>query len=469
MNPHVFREYDVRGVAERDLDDGFTRDLGRAVGALVRRGPAPRRGPRHTVVVGRDGRLTSPRLARAMIDGLRDTGADVIDLGVVPTPVLYFGVHHESGDGGVQVTGSHNPPADNGFKILHGPDPLHGAAIQALRQAVERAGFPLAPERGRASARDLLPAYLDHAATRLQLGARRFRMVLDAGNGAGGPAALALYRRLGFDVVPLYCDVDGRFPHHHPDPLVVANLADLRARVAAEGAELGIALDGDADRVAAIDGRGRILWGDQLLLLLGRAVLRAHPGAVMVAGVKCSQALFDGLAAAGARPLMSRTGHSLIRARMKETGAVLGGELSGHIFFADRYPGFDDAIYAGARLLELLSHAGRTLAELCDELPAMINTPEIRVPCPDEIKQAVVARVTEALRGRGDVRGVIDIDGARADFGDGWGLVRASNTEPALVLRCEAASAERLASLRSTLEHEVTRARAACASARSPS
>jgi phosphomannomutase/phosphoglucomutase len=460
MNPDVFREYDVRGVADRDLDAAFVRDLGRAVGTHVRQAAGSRQGARHAIVVGRDCRLTSPRLGEHVIEGLRDTGADVIDLGVVPTPALYYALHHLHADGGIQVTGSHNPPEDNGFKILHGTESLHGAAIQALGAAVAQAAFALVPDaqRGQVRQHEILPAYVEHAAAGLALGPRRFRVVVDAGNGTGGPAALALYRRLGFEVIELYCEMDGRFPNHHPDPLVPANLADLRRRVRATGAELGIALDGDADRIGVVDAQGRILWGDQLLILFGRDVLRTHPGATIVGEVKCSQALFDELARAGARPVMGPAGHSLVKARMRETGAVLAGELTGHIFFADRYPGFDDGIYAGARLLELLSRSSTTLATLCDRLPVMVNTPEIRIACPDAHKREVVAGAVARLRVRPDVRGVIDIDGARIDFGDGWGLVRASNTQPALVLRCEAASAERLSFIRSVLEAEVAHA-----------
>lgn len=456
MNPRVFREYDIRGVAERDFPDDFVRSLGRAIGTMIRRSA---KAERPTMAVGRDCRLTSPRLFAALVDGITAAGVDVIDIGVVPTPVLYFAPAHWRLDGGVIITGSHNPPEDNGFKILRGTSSLHGDEIQGLRRAVETQDFDQG-ERGTVTERDVVTPYLEYAVSQLRLGQRRFKVVVDAGNGAGGPTAVALYRKLGLDVVPLYCEMDGRFPNHHPDPAVEANVAELRARVLSEGAELGIALDGDADRIGAIDGKGRILWGDQLMILFGRAILEEQPGATFIGEVKCSQALFDELKKAGGNPIMWKVGHSLIKAKIKETGALLGGEMSGHIFFAHRYLGYDDAIYAGARLIEIVTRTQRSLADLYDTLPVMVNTPEIRVDCPDDIKFQVVARATERLRARPDVQGVIDVDGARASFGDGWGLVRASNTQPALVVRCEAVSTERLAHIRATIEAELAAARA---------
>jgi len=315
--------------------------------------------------------------------------------------------------------------------------------------------------RGTVEIRDLVTPYLAHAASRLELGERRMKVVVDAGNGVGGPPAVALYERLGFEVIPLYCEMDGRFPNHHPDPTVEANLEDLKQRVISEGAEIGIALDGDADRIGAVDGKGRVIWGDQLMILFGRAILADHPGAKFIAEVKCSQSLFDELKAAGGDALMWKVGHSLIKSKMKEIGALLGGEMSGHIFFANRYLGFDDAIYSGARLLEILSKSETTLEALYDSLPVMFNTPEIRLECPDDIKFEVVAKTTERLRQRADVDSLIDVDGARASFGDGWGLVRASNTQPALVVRCEAKTAERLATIRRIIEDEIAAVRAA--------
>ena len=299
---------------------------------------------------------------------------------------------------------------------------------------------------------DVAAAYQDAAVAGLRLGPRRCKVVLDAGSGAAGPTAVALYRRLGFDVVPLYCEPDGRFPHHHPDPTVAENLVDLQAAVAAHGAEVGLAIDGDGDRLGAVDARGRILWGDQLMILLGRAVLAEVPGAAFVGEVKCSQAMYDELTRAGGRPEMWKVGHSLIKARMKATGAQLAGEMSGHLFFAHRWFGFDDATYAGARLLELLAGGDATLAELTDGLPVMVNTPELRVACDDAAKFAIVAAVTATLRARADVVEVIDLDGVRARFADGWGLVRASNTQAALVVRCEAATPARLAEVRGVIE-----------------
>ncbi|MEO6772516.1 MAG: phosphomannomutase/phosphoglucomutase [Kofleriaceae bacterium] len=454
MNPRVFREYDIRGVADRDLDDRMVHALGMAIGSL-----ATDRGGK-TVVVGRDCRLTSPRLFAALTDGLR-VHAEVIDIGVVPTPVVYFAAQHLEPAAAVMITGSHNPSEDNGFKIMLGKDTIYGARIAELRDRVAEL-LPLdAPHPQHAMhSRDVIGTYVERAIQLLQLGARRPKVVVDAGNGAGGPTAMALYKQLGFDVVPLYCDLDGRFPNHHPDPTQPENVADLIAAVQREGAEVGIALDGDADRLGAVDATGRILWGDQLMILLGKAVLEEVPGATFVGEVKCSQAMYDELANAGGHCEMWKVGHSLIKARMKETGAQLAGEMSGHLFFAHRWLGFDDGIYAGARLLELLSRGPRTLAEHAAELPVMINTPEIRIDCADDQKSRVVTAVTAALRANPEVREVIDIDGVRAKLDGGWGLVRASNTQPALVMRCEATTEARLAEIKALIESSIRAARA---------
>lgn len=460
MNPRSFREYDIRGVAERDLDDTTVRAIGMAIGEMAADKAAAAAVPsaKARVVVGRDCRVTSPRLFQALTDGVR-VKAEVVDVGVVPTPVLYFAAHHLKPEMAVVITGSHNPPEDNGFKIMSGLDTLHGASIAALRDRVTELLKDPAPHPSHAMhSRDVIGAYIDFATSQLQVGPRRFKIVVDAGNGAGGPTATALYRRLGFDVAPLYCDLDGTFPHHHPDPTQPENLRDLIAKVQADRAELGIALDGDADRIGVVDAQGRILWGDQLMILLGRAVLKDVPGARFVGEVKCSQAMYDELAKAGGEVEMWKVGHSLIKSRMKETGAQLAGEMSGHIFFAHRWLGFDDGIYAGARLIELLSRDAHTLASRADKLPVAINTPEIRIDCADDAKAGVVSRVAAKLRADPRVSNVIDIDGVRARFGTGWALVRASNTQPALVMRCEAATEAELAQIRAVVETYIDQA-----------
>ena len=452
--PSSFREYDIRGVADRDLDDATVTAIGVAFA---------RRAYVHgnTVVVARDCRLHSERLFEALVHGLRSV-CHVVDIGVGPTPLLYFADKHLHPAGAIMITGSHNPAPDNGFKLLLNGSSFFGASITELRDEVA-AHLLDAPDElpvvGTLTQCDVRDEYLDAACNGIVLGPRRMKVVVDAGNGAGGPLALALYQRLGFDVVPLYCDMDGRFPNHHPDPTVAANLHDLIATVAREGAELGIALDGDADRIGAVDASGRILWGDQLMILFGKAILREHPGAHFVGEVKCSQGMYDELNRAGGHAEMWKVGHSLIKTRMKETGALLAGEMSGHMFFAHRWFGFDDGMYAGGRLLELLSRGDATLRELADQLPVTASTPELRIDCPDASKFAVVAAVTAAMRARSDVRHIIDIDGVRAVWQHGWGLVRASNTQPALVMRCEADDAASLAHITELLRTAIAQAR----------
>jgi phosphomannomutase/phosphoglucomutase len=448
MNPRVFREYDIRGHAEHDFPDEFVADLGRSVGAYLADAGARR------ITLGRDCRLSSPRIHATMKRELLAAGLDVVDIGVVHTPALYFSVFHLQADGGVMVTASHNPGEDNGFKIVHGRSTIYGAEIQKLRERIERRAFREAAAPGRATDHDILRDYVDYVCQNIQLGPRRFKIVVDGGHGTGGIAILPRHDRLGLDVEALYCDPDGRFPNHHPDPTVPENLHDLAARVRATGAELGIALDGDADRVGAVDGQGRILWGDQLVMLFARDILAKQPGATFVSEVKCSQALFDEIARLGGRAIMWKVGHSLIKVKMKEEHAALAGEMSGHMFFADRWFGFDDAVYAGLRLIELLTHSRETLGALYDTLPVLHNTPEIRMPCDDEVKFEVVKRAVSWFRER---YAVVDVDGARVIFKDGdrnvgWGLVRASNTGPVLVMRFEADSAPRLAEIRDLVE-----------------
>jgi phosphomannomutase/phosphoglucomutase len=441
LNPAIFRAYDIRGDAQRDLTDELAEGVGRAYGSVLREDGGRR------IALGRDCRVHSPRLHAALIRGLLATGVEVEDVGVVPSPLLYFAVFHRDLDGGIQITGSHNPPADNGFKMMMGKSSLHGDAVQEIRRRVE-SGVPDAPG-GELVDRPIQDAYVDYVAENISLESRPIRLVVDGGNGVGGPTAMALLGRLGVEVDPLYMDMDGTFPNHHPDPTVEENLVDLIARVRATGADLGVAYDGDADRIGVVDEKGTIIWGDRLMILLSRAVLAEVPGAAIVSEVKCSRTLFEDIAEHGGRPIMSQVGHSIIKERMKEEDALLGGEMSGHIFFRHRWFGFDDAIYTTVRLLEILSRTDRSLSDLLSDVPTTHVTPELRLPCPDELKFDLVERAVAHYKASYDV---IDIDGARVSFADGWGLIRASNTGPVIVLRAEADSAASLARIRADLE-----------------
>jgi len=366
----------------------------------------------------------------------------VVSIGRVPTPVLYHTVYTKDLDGGVMITGSHNPPDHNGFKILLGKQALFGDQIRGIGEIAISGGF--AEGSGTYETEDVLDGYIDDLLSRVNFGERKLKAAVDSGNGMGGVTAVPMLKRLGVDLIELYSDPDPSFPNHHPDPTVEENLEDLIEAVSASSADVGIAFDGDGDRIGVVDETGRIIWGDELTILFARAVLAEHPGATVIGEVKCSQRLFDDIESRGGKPLMWKAGHSLIKAKMKETGAVLAGEMSGHIFFADRFYGFDDAAYAAMRMLEILSRSDKTLSELLSDLPRSFSTPEIRIPCPDEKKFAVVERIAREFSATNEV---ITIDGARIAFEGGWGLVRPSNTQAILVLRFEADSEARLAEI----------------------
>jgi phosphomannomutase/phosphoglucomutase len=438
MKAHVFREYDIRGVYPDELNEDTVSELGRAIGTFYHRRGAGK------VSLGRDCRLSSPALFDALCNGLVATGMSVVGINMVPTPVLYFSLHHLDVDGGIQITGSHNPPDFNGFKVCLGSASAYGKDIQEIRGIQEAGGFRTAA--GAYTEEEMTVPYREYLAGKLKAGPVKRKVVVDAGNGAASAIAPEVYERMGCEVIPLFCKPDGHFPHHHPDPTIPENLADLQKKVSETDADVGIAFDGDADRIGVVDRCGRMIWGDRLMILFSRDLLERHPGAKVIGEVKCSQVLFDDIEKHGGKPIMWKAGHSLIKAKMKEENALLAGEMSGHLFFGEDYYGYDDAIYAGARLLEILSRNERSLDELLADIPETVSTPEIRLECPEEKKFEVVASLAEYFKKRWKV---IDVDGARVLFEGGWGLIRASNTQPVLVLRFEAESRERLEKIRS--------------------
>jgi len=427
VNPNIFREYDIRGRVPEELNRETAYRLGQCFGAYYQSFGAKR------ISLGRDCRLSSPELRQGVMEGMMDAGIHVIDVGMVPTPLLYFSLHHSDVDGGIQITGSHNPPEYNGFKVCLGKTTIYGEEIQKLRKIGESGSFPKG--KGSVETKEVIQPYCEEILKRIRCGQVARKVVLDAGNGVAGLVAPELYGRMGIEVEKLFCEPDGRFPNHHPDPTLPENLKHLIQKVSDTSADLGIAFDGDADRIGVVDRRGKIIWGDQLMIIFSRDLLKRHPGAKIIGEVKCSQVLYDDIRKNGGVPIMWKAGHSLIKGKMKEEGALLAGEMSGHLFFAERYFGYDDAIYAGARLLEILTTENKELEELLAGVPTLVSTPEIRIDCPDDQKFQIVADLASEFKREYQV---IDVDGARVVFKGGWGLIRASNTQPVLVLRFEA-------------------------------
>ncbi|MFN7924914.1 MAG: phosphomannomutase/phosphoglucomutase [Bryobacteraceae bacterium] len=445
----IFREYDIRGIADREMPSEDIRVLGQAFGTFLQRNGGK------NINLGRDVRLSGQRLHDALLDGLITSGCAVTDIGVVPTPVLYHSVFHLKSDGAVMITGSHNPAEYNGFKTVCGGTTIHGDQIQEIYRLIQHGDLDAGA--GAARAVDTVPDYVTDIASRFDW-KRRIKVVVDAGNGTAGPVMKQLLPKLNCDAVELYFEPDGSFPNHHPDPTVEKNLEPLSKAVREHKADLGIAFDGDSDRIGAVDERGQVVWGDYLMLIYAREILSRKPGAKFIGEVKCSQVMYDTIEKLGGHPIMYKTGHSLIKAKMKQEHAELAGEMSGHMFFADRYYGFDDAMYAACRLMEIVANSGKPLSAQLDGLPRTVCTPEIRVDCPDEAKFEVIQRVRDGFR---QTHRVVDVDGVRVMFDGGWGLARASNTQPVLVLRFEATSPELLEEYRHTVESAVSAARAA--------
>ena len=461
----LFREYDLRGIVGQELTDAIAEQVGQAYCTYVKD-----RGVK-TISVGRDGRLSSPGLHKALVRGLLAGGLNVIDIGICPSPLVYFSLFQLPVDGGIMITGSHNAAEYNGFKICIGKDTIHGEEIQALRVVMEAGAF--VSGAGQLSEHLIIPDYLAYLKKSfVHVHAKYLHVVIDCGNGVAALVAKEALELLGCHVTGLYCDLDGRFPNHHPDPTVLENLGDLIEAVKEHKADVGIGYDGDADRIGTIDEQGDVLWGDRLMVIYARDILASMPGSTIISEVKSSQSLYDDIAKQGGRPIMWKTGHSLIKAKMKSEKAVLAGEMSGHMFFADRYFGYDDAIYASCRLVEILAKSPRPLSALVADLPKTSVTPEIRVDVSDSVKFELVRLVQDRLAtclktcealgpAKLVLRDVVTIDGVRAIFNEGWGLIRASNTQPALVLRFEATSPERLATIRAVVEGELAVAKQA--------
>lgn len=447
LQSNIFREYDIRGVTGKELDEGIVERVGKAVAVYLRG-----KKTHNCMAVARDGRLTSKAYANAVIDGLTSCGVNVIDLGETSTGVLYFGLFTLDVDGGIMITGSHNPKDYNGMKIAIGKSTIHGAAIQRIRAIIEKGKFPKAKGPVTITRMDIVPDYRKRIAQDVKL-KKKMKVVVDAGNGVGGRVAVPLLEKMGCTVIPLFCEVDGNFPNHHPDPTVPSSLRKLMAVVKKTKADIGIAFDGDADRIGVVDRKGRYVPGDLVLLMLARGILKEVPGATVIGEVKCSRVLYEGIEAAGGKAIMYKAGHSLIKAEMAKRGALIGGEMSGHMFFKHRWYGFDCAIYATARFLEFLAASGKSLSAHIDALPKMYATDEIRIDTTDAKKFKIVEKATKYFKAQGYT--VNTIDGARIEFEDGWGLLRASNTQPALVMRAEAESKKRLKEISAIIEDKI--------------
>lgn len=447
LNPEIFREYDIRGIAGDNITEEVAELIGKAFGKYI----SERQGK--TVSLGRDCRDSSPGLSDAVIRGITSTGINVIDIGLVTTPMMYYSLYLEDLDGGVMVTASHNPKEYNGFKLCAGKESLFGDGIQNIKKIAETGDFPTGT--GNATSRDIMEDYLSYLEKNIHI-KPGIKVAIDCGNATVGLTGPEILRRLGCEVTELYTELDGDFPNHHPDPTVEENLEDLKKSVIDNGCDVGLAFDGDGDRLGVIDNNAEVIWGDMLVLIYARELLKENPGAKIIGDVKCSSRLFNAISEAGGKPIMWKTGHSLIKNKIKEENAALAGEMSGHIFFNDRFFGYDDALYAGLRLLEIISVYDVPFSELFKDLPKAFSTPEIRMECREEIKFELVEKVKNSLKEKYEV---IDIDGVRVEFPDGWGLVRASNTQPALVLRFEAETESRLQEIRSVIEGELERAK----------
>lgn len=449
INPTIFRQYDIRGIWEKDLHSEVIELIGKGFASYLLKSINKERA---RISVGRDARLHSPAIRDSLVKGLTSSGIDVIDLGVCPTPLQYYSIYKLSLDGGIMITGSHNPPEFNGFKLSVGKTTIFGDAIQDIRKIIDAGDFKTGS--GGVEEYSVIDDYLDYLKDKFE-NLSGLKVVVDAGNGTGGLVAPKIMRALGAEVFELFCEPDGRFPNHHPDPTVEKYLTDLIAKVKEVQAHVGIGYDGDADRIGAIDEDGNIIWGDKLMIIFSRDILRDNPGAKIIGEVKCSQTLYDDIAAHGGTPIMWKTGHSLIKEKLKKEHALLAGEMSGHLFFAHRYFGYDDAIYASLRLLEIIKKAGTPYSTkaLLQDVPQTIATPEIRFDCPDEIKFIIAEKAQQAFNEYPS----ITIDGIRIQFDDGWALIRASNTQPVLVLRFEAHSEKRLTEIRSFVEERLNR------------